>query len=169
MSQSSAKTLHNPKKRTFEFPHAAPITTPEEAKEVAKLYINGENYKLRAWARRMWLIAHKGGRCFWSGCQRQARDYRYVWWFDFDHVYDLEHYKLHPVRKYKQFHISGNACARRSWRVVANHANSDTVLLCREHHNLRTQQLKQLRIETITGDSPRALSDIRASYTGGST
>ena len=62
--------------------------------------------------------------------------------FEFDHIYPLDYgeYIQSPVTGIKQFRISGNDCARRSWDLVYRHCMNDTVLLCRECHYQQTRK-----------------------------
>lgn len=144
-----------------------PITTPIEAGHAFVRLLNDKNMNYRAKARRAFLAAEKGGRCEMArlkhlrpelrdfeelpDCQEVIRDYRFLRLWEFNHIVDrfvAPELVYADGRRRKQFVISGTDCARRSWRnSVRPHAMEDTVLLCRECHQLITRFDKEIYIE----------------------
>lgn len=144
----SEAVKHNPKKRKWEaFPDY--VVTDDIVDDAYGQWAvasgTGEIANKRAHARRAILMQQKGGRCAIRGCKFVIKDYRFISYYQFDHVYDRATHPYHPTKGFLQFKISGNDCSNRKIELVVSHALEDTILVCRRHHQIRTTRLEERR------------------------
>lgn len=160
------KQAKKPRLRKFaEFPeNPVPL---EEAESFYLNYVHDKHGGRRAHARRAVCAARKGGRCFHEGCTKQIEDFRNMTAWQFDHVHPLETTPVSPDSNIKQFYISGNQIARRSWEKVQKHARCDTVLMCSKHHLERTQATTATAREIV--QRHMTFADIARTYSSNST
>lgn len=100
-------------------------------------------------------------------CQMTIGDYGNMYYWHFDHVDDLQEYPVSPRSGIKQFRLSGNNLANHNFALCMRHCKSDTQLLCKECHWLKTFGTESQRrhlatrvrllVDQITGGSGSSL------------
>lgn len=129
-------------------------------REVFAPHVGSRNKRMCAKARRAVLALAKGGAC--NNCGLAVDNYWEMYFWHFDHLFDVQDHAVSPLTGIQQFRISGNDCVNRSWRLVKEHAMRDTQLLCADCHWEKNQLVRRdrERVATLTTMAAETLAAI---------